>query len=178
MDSGSLWLQHRLCSQSNKKITGPRWLHSRLNMVSNLEPSQYRSNLENLLWWWLVPCGGRHRSDYHTTIQSQIQIWRAVKSDKCTNNIAEYEDLILGLRKLKALIVKTCIVKNDFQNFCDFCASIGTKTVFDSVYHPQSNGVVERANGKIFTTINKRLLKDKKESGLSNYPRSFGGLTQ
>lgn len=117
MDSGSLWLQHRLCSQSNNKITGPRWLHSRLNTVSNLEPSQYRSNLENLLWWWLVPCGGRHRSDYHITIQSQIQICRALESDKCTNNIAEYEDLILGLLKLKALVVKTCIVKNDSRIF-------------------------------------------------------------
>jgi hypothetical protein len=34
--------------------------------------------------------------------------------------------------------------------------------VFASVYDPQSNGVIERANGKIFTTINKRLLEDKK----------------
>jgi hypothetical protein len=33
--------------------------------------------------------------------------------------------------------------------------------VFTSVYHPQSNRVVERANGKISSTINKRLLDDK-----------------
>jgi hypothetical protein len=30
------------------------------------------------------------------------------------------------------------------------------------VYHPQSNEVVERANGKIFIAIKKRLLDDKK----------------
>lgn len=34
--------------------------------------------------------------------------------------------------------------------------------MFASIYHPQSNGVVERANGKIFSAIKKRLLDDKK----------------
>jgi hypothetical protein len=33
----------------------------------------------------------------------------AVESDRCTNNIAEYEVIILGLRKLRALDVTTCI---------------------------------------------------------------------
>lgn len=42
-------------------------------------------------------------------------------------------------------------------------ASIGTRAVFASVYHPQSNGVVEYTNGKIFTDIKKRLLEDKKD---------------
>jgi hypothetical protein len=37
----------------------------------------------------------------------------ALESDRCTNNIAEYEAVILGLRKLKALSVTTCIVKTD-----------------------------------------------------------------
>jgi ribonuclease HI len=50
----------------------------------------------------------------------------------------------------------------DSHDFRDFCFSIGTKLAFASVYHPQSNGVVERANGKIFTAIKKMLLDDKK----------------
>jgi ribonuclease HI len=37
----------------------------------------------------------------------------ALESDKCTNNIVEYEAIILGLRKLRALGVTTCIVKTD-----------------------------------------------------------------
>jgi ribonuclease HI len=37
----------------------------------------------------------------------------ALESDRCTNNIAEYEAVILGLRKLKALGITTCIVKTD-----------------------------------------------------------------
>jgi ribonuclease HI len=37
----------------------------------------------------------------------------ALESDRCTNNIAEYEAIILGLRKLRAHGVTTCIVKTD-----------------------------------------------------------------
>jgi ribonuclease HI len=37
----------------------------------------------------------------------------ALESDRCTNNIAEYEAVILGLRKLRALGITTCIVKTD-----------------------------------------------------------------
>jgi hypothetical protein len=37
----------------------------------------------------------------------------ALESDRCTNNIAEYKAVILGLRKLKALGVATCIIKTD-----------------------------------------------------------------
>jgi ribonuclease HI len=37
----------------------------------------------------------------------------ALESDRCTNNVAEYEAIILGLRKLRALSVTTCIIKTD-----------------------------------------------------------------
>jgi hypothetical protein len=36
-----------------------------------------------------------------------------LESDRCTNNIAEYEVVILGLRKLRALGVTTCIIRTD-----------------------------------------------------------------
>jgi hypothetical protein len=39
------------------------------------------------------------------------------------------------------------------------------KGVFASIYHPQSNGVVERVNGTIFSAIKKRLLNNKKQMG-------------
>jgi hypothetical protein len=58
----------------------------------------------------------------------------------------------------------------DSQDFRDFCFSIGTKPVFALVYHPQSNGVVERANSKIFTAIKKRLLDDKKGKWANQLP--------
>jgi hypothetical protein len=64
----------------------------------------------------------------------------------------------------------------DTQDFRDFCFSISTKPVFASVYHPQSNGVVERANGKIFTTIKKRLLDDKKGKWADQLPEVVWAL--
>jgi ribonuclease HI len=32
------------------------------------------------------------------------------KADKCTNNIAEYEAILLGLRKLRVIGVQRCIL--------------------------------------------------------------------
>jgi hypothetical protein len=48
--------------------------------------------------------------------------------------------------------------------------------VFASVYHPQSNGVVERANGKIFSAIKKRLLDDKKGKWADQLPEVIWAL--
>jgi hypothetical protein len=45
--------------------------------------------------------------------------------------------------------------KNDM--FKDFCQQIGTKVAFISVYHPQSNVAIERANALIFEAIKKIL---------------------
>jgi hypothetical protein len=64
----------------------------------------------------------------------------------------------------------------DSQDFREFCSSINTKHVFASVYHPQSNGVVERANGKIFSAIKKRLLDDKKGKWVDQLPELVWAL--
>jgi hypothetical protein len=64
----------------------------------------------------------------------------------------------------------------DNQDFKDFCFSIGTKLAFASVYHPQSNGVVERANGKIFTAVKKMLLDDKKGKWANLLPEAVWAL--
>jgi IS30 family transposase len=50
----------------------------------------------------------------------------------------------------------------DSDLFKEFCHSIGTKVMFASVYHPQSNGAVKRANGLIFSSIKKCLFDQKK----------------
>jgi ribonuclease HI len=64
----------------------------------------------------------------------------------------------------------------DSQDFRDFCLSIGTKLAFASVYHLQSNGVIERANGKTFTAIKKRLLGDKKGKWADQLPEVVWAL--
>jgi hypothetical protein len=43
----------------------------------------------------------------------------------------------------------------DNAMFKDFCQQIGTKVLFTSVYHPQTNDTVERANALIFEAIKK-----------------------
>jgi hypothetical protein len=48
--------------------------------------------------------------------------------------------------------------------------------VFASVYHPQSNSVVERANGTIFSAIKKRLLDDKKGKWADQLPKVIWAL--
>jgi hypothetical protein len=64
----------------------------------------------------------------------------------------------------------------DNQDFREFCNSIGTKEVFASFYHPQSNRVVERANGKIFSAIMKRLLDNKKGKWADQLPEVIWAL--
>jgi hypothetical protein len=53
----------------------------------------------------------------------------------------------------------------------DFCHQIRTKVSFASVYHPQSNGAVERANALIFEEIKKILKGQKKGKWAELMPR-------
>jgi ribonuclease HI len=47
---------------------------------------------------------------------SKIRTCYAVRLEfNCTNNIAEYEALLLGLRKLKAMGIRRAILKSDSQ---------------------------------------------------------------
>lgn len=59
----------------------------------------------------------------------------------------------------------------DCITFKDFCASIGTKIKFSSVYHPQSNGAVERANSLIFTAVKRCLFDQKKGKWVNELPK-------
>ena len=56
---------------------------------------------------------------------------------------------------------RTLTVDNGKQfnsdKFKEFCKSIGTNVAFASVYHPESNGAVERANRVIFSAISRTL---------------------
>jgi hypothetical protein len=42
-----------------------------------------------------------------------VRLSFVLESDRCTNNIAEYEAVILGLHKLRSLGVTTCIIRTD-----------------------------------------------------------------
>jgi hypothetical protein len=53
----------------------------------------------------------------------------------------------------------------DSENFKEFYTSIGTKIAFASMYHPESNGAVERVNIIVFSAISKILSTYAKASG-------------
>jgi IS30 family transposase len=53
----------------------------------------------------------------------------------------------------------------DCHIFKDFSHQMGVKVAFTSVYHPQSNGAVEKANALIFLAIKKILEDQPKGSG-------------
>ena len=45
-----------------------------------------------------------------------------------------------------------------------WCAKLGIKLDYASVYHPETNGQVERANGLIMSGIKPRLVRSLRES--------------
>ncbi|CAN6334620.1 unnamed protein product [Urochloa humidicola] len=63
-------------------------------------------------------------------------------------------------------VPRELIVDNGKQFDCDrfvsYCHDMGTKVCFASVYHPQSNGACERANGSILSALGKRIFDQPK----------------
>jgi ribonuclease HI len=59
----------------------------------------------------------------------------------------------------------------DCYTFKEYCKSLGTHVKFSSVYHPQSNRAVERANGLIFSGIKKCLFDKKKGKWVDELPK-------
>ena len=59
----------------------------------------------------------------------------------------------------------------DCDEFKQFCHNIGTDIHFASVYHPHSNGAVERVNGLIFEGVKKKLLDQRKGKWAEEVPK-------
>ena len=70
---------------------------------------------------WTVFCDGSWgtfgaRSAAVLVAPSKVRTCYAIKLDfSCTNNIAEYEALLLGIRKLKSMVIRRAILKIDSQ---------------------------------------------------------------
>jgi hypothetical protein len=65
-----------------------------------------------------------------------------------------WQNIVCRFRVPKAITVDNG-TQFDAEAFKEFCEQIGTKIHFASVRHPESNGLVERANGIIMTGIMK-----------------------
>jgi transposase InsO family protein len=63
-----------------------------------------------------------------------------------------WQNIVCRFSVLKAIAIDNG-TQFDVETFKDFCDRIGTKIQVASVRHPESNGLVERANGIIMTGI-------------------------
>jgi transposase len=63
--------------------------------------------------------------------------------------LAEYD---MSFQSVQKIIIDN-VKQFDCHIFKDFCHHMGVEAVFASVYHPQSNGAVEKANTLKFTAI-------------------------
>jgi IS30 family transposase len=68
-----------------------------------------------------------------------------------------WQNIVCWFDVLKAITVDNG-TQFDVETFKTFCDQIGTKLHFASVRHPESNGLVERANRIIITGIMKSML--------------------
>jgi transposase InsO family protein len=59
----------------------------------------------------------------------------------------------------------------DCYTFKEYRRTLGTQAKFSSVYHPQSNGAVERANSLIFSGIKRCLFDQKKGKWVDELPK-------
>jgi ribonuclease HI len=73
---------------------------------------------------WIIYCDGAWGNAEAGTIvvlisPTRIKLRYAARlhftneADKCTSNIAEYEVILLGLRKLRAIRIQTCTLRSD-----------------------------------------------------------------
>jgi transposase InsO family protein len=65
-----------------------------------------------------------------------------------------WQNIVCRFGVPKAITIDN-VTQFDAEAFREFCEQIGTKIHFASVQHPESNGLVERANGIIMTGIMK-----------------------
>jgi IS30 family transposase len=57
----------------------------------------------------------------------------------------------------------------DCYTFKEYCKTLGTHAKFSSVYHTQSNGAVERANGLIFRESRSAYSTKRRVNGWMNF---------
>jgi hypothetical protein len=73
-----------------------------------------------------------------------------------------WQNIVCRFGVLKAITVDNR-TQFDAEAFKEFCEQVGTKIHFASVRHPESNGLVERANGIIMMGIMKLIFNQLRE---------------
>ena len=113
------------------------------------------------------PLKGRsHKKKYLLVMVDKFTKWIEAKPVKMAE-AGPVIDIISGVVHRYG-VPHSCITDNSSYFIADevknWCANLGTKLDYASVYHPQTNGQVERANGLIMSGIKPRLVRSLKES--------------
>ena len=110
--------------------------------------------------------GGSHKKKYLLVMVDKFTKWIEAKSVK----MAEAEPVIDFISSVVHRYgVPHSIVTDNGSNFTadevkTWCVNLGIKLDYASVYHRQTNGQVERANGLIMSSIKPWLVRSLKES--------------
>ena len=110
--------------------------------------------------------GGSHKKKYLLVMVDKFTKWIEAKPMK-TAESGPVIDFIYGV--VHRYGVPHRIITNNGSNFIAnevkaWCGKMGIKLDYASVYHPQTNGQVERANGLIMSGIKPRLVRSLRES--------------
>ena len=109
--------------------------------------------------------GGSHKKKYLLVMVDKFTKWIEAKPVK-TAEAGPVIDFISGV--VHCYGVPHSIITNNGYNLTadevkDRCANLGIKLDYASVYHLQTNGQVERANGLIMSGTKPRLVQSLKE---------------
>jgi ribonuclease HI len=91
------------------------------DFIADWTPGAHEEEVNKDAEAWTVFCDGSWgtfgvRAAVVLVAPSKVKTYYAAKLDfSCTNNIAEYEALLLGLRKLRAMRIRRAILKTDSQ---------------------------------------------------------------
>ena len=110
--------------------------------------------------------GGTHKHKYLLVMVDKFTKWIEAKPVK-TAESGPVIDFISGV--VHRFGVPHSIITDNGTNFTadevkSWCKNMGIKLDYASVYHPQTNGQVEHANGLIMSGIKPRLVRSLKES--------------
>ena len=110
--------------------------------------------------------GGSHKKKYLLVMVDKFTKWIEAKPVK-TAEVGPVVDFITGI--VHRYGVPHSIITDNGSNFTadevkTWCSKMGIKLDYAFVYHPQTNGQVERANCLIMSGIKPRLVRSLKES--------------
>ena len=110
--------------------------------------------------------GGSHKKKYLLVMVDKFTKWIEAKPVKSAESglVIDFISGVIHHYGVPHSIITDNGSKFTADNVKTCCSNMAIKLDYASVYHPQTNGQVERANGLIMSGIKPRLVRSLKES--------------